>query len=202
MKSSSWLLVALCVVVGMASFASALRNPLMQIYFTDFQAKYKKTYKNKTKSDEAFSNFAVEKTACKQQEQKFLNKASTFRMDVNVRSDESLDQKSSWFGLPFDAVDRAAAVEPRAEPSFPPAPASLDYRTLGYVSDVLDQGYVCGSCYSFGSLCAIEGQLRKMNSASDQLSVQSIIDCTRPSGNHGCDVSSKIRKSQKHSKIT
>lgn len=42
-------------------------------------------------------------------------------------------------GAPEIAVLRPR-VDPEPQPTFPPAPSSLDYRTLGFVSNVVDQG--------------------------------------------------------------
>jgi hypothetical protein len=153
------------------------------------QHKFNKSYATQTERDAAVANFAHEQMACMEQELKFFGKQSDFLMRVNYRSDQSLAMKSTWRGLRDDAlVESRSDNEPEGRAiRFPPAPKSLDYRDLGFVTDVLDQGYFCGACYSYGSMCALEGQFAKRNLGHVQLSVQSLIDCSRAYGNMGCD---------------
>ena len=70
-------------------------------------------------------------------------------------------------------------------------PGQLDYRELGLVTHVEDQGVECGSCYAFAAACALEGQYMKARRELKSFSKQNMVDCTRQFGNNGCDVSSK-----------
>jgi len=66
------------------------------------------------------------------------------------------------------------------------ADASVDWRSKGKVPPVRDQGQ-CGSCYSFGSLAALEGRLliQKGGDAKTlDLSEEQIVQC---SSNNGCN---------------
>jgi len=109
-------------------------------------------------------------------------------MDLNKRSADTIEEKKlSWTGL----KTCGSALSPRdIGPTFGPAPDQLDYRKMGYVTDVKDQGD-CGCCYAFASMCALEGQMAKKYGILNPLSEQNIVDCTyNPvSGNWGCDVS-------------
>ncbi|CAG4972955.1 unnamed protein product [Colias eurytheme] len=69
-------------------------------------------------------------------------------------------------------------------PSGLKGPDSLDYRKIGYVTEIKDQKR-CGSCYAFSSIGNIEGQYAKVhNTKAISLSEQQIVDCDRTS--HGC----------------
>lgn len=65
-------------------------------------------------------------------------------------------------------------------------PDSVDWRSK--IPAVRDQGQ-CGSCYSFGSLAALESRLIILKGASKSidLSEQQIVDCSKSYGNNGCE---------------
>ncbi|KAL7012427.1 hypothetical protein ACKWTF_014845 [Chironomus riparius] len=110
-------------------------------------------------------------------------------MRLNNRSSDSLDEKKTWLGLKVcDSLSGEMTGARDFELELSPAPDSVDYRELGYVTDVKDQGN-CGCCYAFASMCALEGQMAKKYGQLSSLSEQNIVDCSKGSygGNWGCD---------------
>jgi len=69
------------------------------------------------------------------------------------------------------------------------ADASVDWRAKGKVTPIRDQAQ-CGSCYSFGSLAALEGRLliEKGGDANTlDLAEEQIVQCSKAQGNNGCN---------------
>jgi len=64
-------------------------------------------------------------------------------------------------------------------------PDSLDYRTLGKVSAIKDQGQ-CGSCWAFSTVAFLESQTLIKNGKGQTFSEQQLVDCDRDA-DAGCN---------------
>ncbi|KAG6457108.1 hypothetical protein O3G_MSEX010113 [Manduca sexta] len=124
----------------------------------------------------------------------------SFTMSVNHLSDRTDDELSalrgrrysgpSPLGLPFPYSER---VVEELSVKLPP---EFDWRLFGAVTPVKDQS-VCGSCWSFGTVGAVEGALFLHNGGHlVRLSQQALVDCSWGFGNNGCDGGEDFRAYQ------
>lgn len=65
-------------------------------------------------------------------------------------------------------------------------PMAVDWSSSGLVTPVKDQG-VCGSCWAFGTIGTIEGQVARLKGHQVILSEQHLVDCSWDFENLGCD---------------
>ncbi|CAF0802000.1 unnamed protein product [Adineta ricciae] len=90
-------------------------------------------------------------------------------------------------GLPFPVEELTSSNEA--------LPESIDWRIMGAVTPVKDQG-ICGSCWTFGTTGVIEGAYFVKHGSSIRLSEQDLVDCSWGFGNNGCDGGEDFRAYQ------
>jgi cathepsin L len=130
-----------------------------------------------------------------------------YRIGVTKYADMSLEEFSKMMGLKEESIDSGSDgkfLEPEDEvPDFVDTdtadddeegvdgrhlqsyPASIDWRTLGALNPIRNQGS-CGSCYAFSALSSLEAMYKVKKGTLPQLSEQQLVDCSRSYGNSGC----------------
>lgn len=81
-----------------------------------------------------------------------------------------------------DTVEDDDTITGRGLQSYP---ASLDWRTLGVLNPIRNQGS-CGSCFTFSAVSSLEALYKVKKGSLPQLSEQQILDCSGSFGNKGC----------------
>jgi KDEL-tailed cysteine endopeptidase len=74
-------------------------------------------------------------------------------------------------------ITKSASLRGVSAPVDVSLPTSVDWRTQGVVSEIQDQGSA-GTCYSFGTSCAVESAIAIKTGLLSKLSEQQIVDCS------------------------
>lgn len=107
----------------------------------------------------------------------------TSRLGVNqfaaLTTDEYIDRYTGTHNLkaPKQYADHSLSSSA--------VPSSLDWRELGVVTEIKNQG-LCGSCWSFSTTGAIEGHWAIKTGNLISLSEQQLMDCSRAYGDMSC----------------
>ena len=150
---------------------------------------YMKTYNKSYSTNEYEYRFNV---FCKNME--YVDKHNsqsnrTYDMGMNPFTDMTHSEFSSkWLMKPIDGTQHNQGKHTHRYNmrELSNIPTSMDWRSMGYVTDIKDQGH-CGSCWAFSAVGVIEGQHAKVNQTLVSLSEENIVDCSSSFGNYGCE---------------
>ncbi|XP_074042296.1 digestive cysteine proteinase 1 [Leptinotarsa decemlineata] len=110
-----------------------------------------------------------------------------YSLTVNHLADKTETELKSLRGKKYSGEYNGGKPFPYKTINTKSLPSQFDWRIFGAVTPVKDQS-VCGSCWSFGTVGAIEGAYFLKNGGNlVRLSQQALIDCSWGFGNNGCD---------------
>ncbi|XP_045761872.1 digestive cysteine proteinase 2 [Maniola jurtina] len=123
-----------------------------------------------------------------------------FTLAVNHLADRTDDELAALRGRRYSGPNSMGLPFPHSEKEMEELsdklPSEFDWRLFGAVTPVKDQS-VCGSCWSFGTVGAVEGALFLHNGGHlVRLSQQALVDCSWGFGNNGCDGGEDFRAYQ------
>ncbi|KAI4296903.1 hypothetical protein L6164_036823 [Bauhinia variegata] len=113
-------------------------------------------------------------------------KSNSYKLGLNHFADLTTEEFiASHTGLGVPGIPRSSKNAPFRPLNLADVPESLDWREKGAVTPIKNQG-VCGSCWAFSAIAAIEGLVKIKTGKLISLSEQQLIDCSRQLGTHGC----------------
>jgi KDEL-tailed cysteine endopeptidase len=153
--------------------------------FIHFQDKFSKQYETIIELETRFKIFRENLRTIIQHN---LDSTQNFTMSVNQFTDLTQDEFREKYvgGLQSHSEVTSYGCKTFAS-SASGLPVVVDWRTIGAVTSVKDQGQ-CGSCWTFSSTGAAEGAWAISKGQLIDLSEQELVDCARgiSYGSHGC----------------
>ncbi|CAI8041681.1 Cathepsin L [Geodia barretti] len=113
------------------------------------------------------------------------NKKESFQLGLNEFADLTREQFVQKYLNPVDVESYLQSATEVFSGSNITCPSSLDWRSMGFVTDIKNQGS-CKSSWAFSATGALEGQLYKASRTLVSLSEQQLLDCSEAFGNNGC----------------
>jgi len=156
--------------------------------FVSFQTRFKKIYPTETELQQRFEIFKENVINIFQHN---LEKKENYTMGINQFTDlTSIEfQKniihSGFIGSTASSLRGKSKCSQYAYQQIK-VPSSIDWRELGAVTPVKDQGQ-CGSCWSFSATGAMEGAWSIHTGNLVSLSEEQLVDCSKRYGNLGCN---------------
>jgi cathepsin L len=155
-----------------------------------FKHRHSKSYESDTEENFRMKVFRDNLKKIKQHNENFKAGHVSFKLEIN----KFADLLSHEFRGIVNGFNKSRSAAPRPKllgatfisPHGVQLPASKDWRDHGAVTPVKDQGH-CGSCWSFSSTGALEGQHFRKTGKLVSLSEQNLIDCSTKYGNEGCN---------------
>ncbi|XP_033740053.1 cathepsin L1-like [Pecten maximus] len=155
------------------------------VTFIEFQQKHNKIYPTVQEEWKRFEIFKANIKTIEEHNKLYVSGQKKFFLGINQFSDMDSDEYVRWLGSSMSRESNHSRASTFLRPNNFFAPTEIDWRTLGYVTDVKDQGQ-CGDCWAFSATGSLEGQHFRKTGALIPLSEQQLNDCSTDYGNQGC----------------
>ncbi|CAB3254334.1 unnamed protein product [Arctia plantaginis] len=187
---------SIAVVLCLVAAANAVSFfDLIKEEFHAFKLEHNKSYDSEVEDKFRMKIFAENKMRIAKHNQRFQQGLVSYELKPNKYADmlhHEFVHTMNGFNktVKHKGLLHAKGLNSKAATFIPPAhvkyPDQVDWRKKGAVTDVKDQGK-CGSCWSFSTTGALEGQHFRKTGFLVSLSEQNLIDCSAQYGNNGCN---------------
>lgn len=157
-----------------------------------FKLHHSKKYKSETEEKFRMKIYAENRHKIAKHNQKYAAGEVSYKLGLNKYADmlhhEFVDKMNGFnrSNAILKGTERNWEGVTYIAPANVQVPESVDWRQLGAVTPVKDQGH-CGSCWSFSATGALEGQHFRKTKKLVSLSEQNLVDCSGSYGNQGCN---------------
>jgi len=175
--------VYLLLVVNIYASLALSRQALVENEFSAFKAKFGKTYENYDEEVMRFEIFQYNFNEISKQNKMMRS----YSVGVTQFSDLTHQEfKDFYLGYKNPSNLHSLNKMMPEEPSYSPKdlPESVDWREMGAISDVKNQGQ-CGSCWAFATTEMIESYTQINSGKLVELSTQQVTSCTPNTVNCG-----------------
>jgi len=183
----------LCLVLASTASLSLARmleaeDPMADPEWRDYKLKFGKFY-SKSEESSRYQTWCQNKKDITEHNLRTKTYYKGLNNFTDMTHKEFKEQMGGCYRIPQHLLDANITSSGEGSTFMPPCnvelPAEVNWVTKGYVTPVKNQGQ-CGSCYSFSTTGALEGQMFRKNGRLPLISEQNIVDCSTKYGNYGC----------------
>ncbi|VEN46852.1 unnamed protein product [Callosobruchus maculatus] len=163
-----------------------------------FKSRHGKTYRSTLEDRKRFNIFKQNLQKIQDHNAKYEKGEVSYAMKVTTFSDMTLEEFKDFLSKSFGNISKITDGSHLTSKSYldyadddededtSDLPTAVDWKHKGAVTKVKNQG-LCGSCWAFSAVGALEAQLYQKNGTLEDLSAQDLVDCADASyGNMGC----------------
>ncbi|XP_072545015.1 uncharacterized protein [Salminus brasiliensis] len=178
----------LLAVAALVAVAGAASVTLEDLEFQEWKLQFDKTYHSVEEEAGRKMTWLTNRKLVLEHNKLADQGLKSYRLGMNHfadMDDQEYEQMFKGCLRPFNRTKTRSAAKFLQQMGNAALPYSVDWRDMGYVTDVKTQGH-CASCWAFSAVGALEGQMFRKTGNLTPLSAQQLVDCSWLYGNDGC----------------
>nr|QOV03094.1 cathepsin L5 [Mahanarva fimbriolata] len=184
-----WKIVCCSLLVCLGVGSLPVPEEVLLEEWETFKLEYNKHYATKEEEEKRMKIFANNKLKIAKHNALYYDGLVTFMIGLNNFSDMLQEEVVARNGYKHSEKGNEVYEESATyfvEPANVALPSSIDWRELGAVTEIKNQGD-CGSCWAFSATGSLEGQHFRKVGTLVSLSEQNLVDCSWKFGDQGCN---------------